>query len=133
MVAITLEPQVFDADDLAKILGISAQAVRAYASRKNWDQVPPPARFGGLNKWTRKQLADWLEEKEATTRRAVDAEPVTVNTPTRGRGRPRKADSRRWSEAKRPHPVAPSDKVFQTTADATAPEAAEPDYQPPRL
>jgi len=93
MVVVSSERQLLNAQGLSQLLGISVQAVRSYTSRKNWDHVPPPGRFGNLNKWSVRQYDEWLAEKETAAKQeaARQAELLDALKPKRGRGRPRKS------------------------------------------
>lgn len=56
--------EVFDAAELAQIMGISVQAIRsAVHSGKEGVSIPPSIKLGGRRRWLRRVVYAWLHEK----------------------------------------------------------------------
>lgn len=76
---------------LAEKLGMTPRAVSIQVSRRNWDAVPCPGKFGGVFKWLDEDVDKWIQEKLSEP---FDYASQTGRTKRR-RGRPRKTKSYR--------------------------------------
>jgi excisionase family DNA binding protein len=50
-------PAFLTSDDIARLLGCSRRTVRRLADT---GRIPPPLRLGGLSRWTRATVEEWI-------------------------------------------------------------------------
>lgn len=80
--------ETLDRVDLAALLHLSPETIRADISRRPW-MLPPYVKLGVKTVWLRATVMDWLKAREQSATPPVKQEPL--HTPKR-RGRPTKAD-----------------------------------------
>lgn len=72
----------------AELLDMTPNALSCHVARRNWNEIPKPARVGGRYKWTVEQISKWIDER--FDQRCVSS---TVAATKRKPGRPRKTRS----------------------------------------
>jgi len=79
--AIQCRQEVLDADEVARILGTTPEAIRIAVTKQRTHLVPPSFRLGRRRVWLRREVLRWLSQQARPHQHSLHAEVPAMDIP----------------------------------------------------